>query len=544
MNSSYSRYFPETVILLGAGATSNLMSSSVGIAKFFTKILCGDEKYFERNINESCYIFLDEHKKALQSLLIILGAEGNFNSETEIKNKSAFYANKYGGKADQIKIELNKLKELYNWECFKAIANSTEKYSDGNINIQTFYTQLDLLIISNSGFKTKDKFFYNHEVVSALNCALLLNNILLFCESYSKIKSTPDLVRKYESFFEAQADEMRLEAIERENIPYGSRDFILFSYAIVSFNWDPVLLGMMFHAQKTMNHSNKVPCLGEKCQKLRLFNDFGTIIGSLRKDHNDIEPYVWYQGHESIATRLNDKDYPNRIMRVGKYLWPHGSSAFRVCPVCKKTNFVVRNISNGTDYLNYYGPLILPEFNTNFSERYLLTEKEKEAFNKGIFDAIECYECGNITRMIDSQIIYQSNVKGEKPPLLQEATNEMSVLIRKAKHLIFNGYSLPPDDTIYRSMIMSAIADRDIVKDNRLKITVVNYCESLHNKAWYYRDELSMFINSDSKLSVKKEIEYFLSLFDANRSDIRFTFMGFPDIADSKEKVNNLLNYK
>lgn len=543
MNNSYERYFPGTVILLGAGATANLMSASYGIANFFTKITRSDEKSLEEIIENTCKKFIDEHKKTLYSLIVILGAEGNLNSETEIKNKSAFYSNKYGGKADQIKSELIKLKELYNWECFKAIANSTEKNSVGNINIQTFYTQLDLLINSNSGFKTKDKFFYNHEVVSALNCALLLNNILLFCESYSKIKSSPDLIRKYESFFEVLADEMRREAIERESKAFDSRDFILFSYAIVSFNWDPVLLGMMFHAHKTMNNSNNVPYLGKECQKLRLFNDFGTIIGSLRKDIDDIEPYVWYQGHESIATRLNDKKYPNRIMRVGKYLWPHGSAAFRVCPVCKKTNFVVRNISNGTDYLNYYGPLILPEFNANLTDNYL-TDKEKIKFNSGIFDAIECYECGNITRMIDSQIIYQSNVKSEKPSLLHEAINEMSMLIRKAKHLIFNGYSLPPDDTIYRSMILSALADRNLDQDKRLKITVVNYCKNLQNQDWYYRDEIKNLVNNTKDGRGKNEIENFLNLFDENRSDIRFTFRGFPDIADTREKVKNLLNYK
>lgn len=537
MNNKFTKYFPKNIIFLGAGATSKLMPMTWHISDFFTTLTkhSNNENDLDSRIDKACKNFSQVHKEAIKSLLLMLGESGEKERFCEIYQKSEIYSQKYCANFEEIKKELTNLQNLYSWQCFKAIAQRSENDKDKLLSIQTLYTQFDLLIEQNAGFNTEKKFFYPHEVVAGRNCITLFTTLLLFSETSKKLAEDADTVKKYEFFFATLADLMRQEAIDKENFDFESREFLLFSYAIVSFNWDPVLLGMMFKAHKDFNHGNKIPYLGKNCRKLRLFNDFGTVIGSLRKDHSNGEPKVWYQGHESIAQRVNDNDYPNRVMRVGKYLFPHGSSAFRICPVCKKTNFVVRGINE--NYTNYYGPGILPEFN-NFYESGLLTDDEIEAFKKGKFDSVQCYECGNITRSIDTPLILQSAIKGKKPPLLEEAVNEMSVLIKKADHLIFNGYSLPPDDTIYRSMILSAIADRDPKK--KLLITVVNYDEDLQDKDWYKRDDLNSCENENTKNTVNN----FSNLFKPDKCEIRFTFLGFPGIVQDKNSINLLLNYK
>jgi len=545
MSKEYTGYSPENIIFLGAGATAALMPPTSGIAKFITNLTKKDKSLNER-IENSCDNFSQKHKDGLKSLLLMLGDEGNVQKETEIKKRAEKFAIAYQGNKAEIIKNLHKLSELYNWECFKTIAHHSETDSDEVISIMTLYTQFDILINSGAGFKTKKKFFYPYEVVAARNCIVLISNLLLYANTNYNLENHKDIKEKYESFFNILAELMRIEGIEKENIDYESREFILFSYAIISFNWDPVLLGMLFNSHKEINHSNKAPYLGKRCQKLRLFNDFGIVIGSLRMDNDDKEPKLWYQGHESIAKRLNDNEYPNRLMRVGKYLFPHGSSAFRICPVCKKTNFVVRNL--GTDYLNYYGPGILPEFGDFYSDE-LLTQNEIEEFKNGKFDAVQCYECGNIMQLIDTPLIFQTAVKGTKPPLLEEAVNEMLVLIKKAKHLIFNGYSLPPDDVLYRSMIKNTIADNynrsDEIND-KLKISVILYDNSAKDKTWYSQEETKELVkNGKIDQYVAKNVNGFINLFQ--NCEIRFCFKGFPDVLGNnitEESVKEFLNFE
>ena len=278
--------------------------------------------------------------------------------------------------------------------------------------------------------------------------------------------------------------------------------------------------------------------MGKNVQKLRLFNDFGTLVGSLRIENKNDEPKIWYQGHESVALRLNDKDYPNRLMRVGKYVFPHSSFAFRICPVCNKTHFVFRG--NTKEYLNFYGPLILPEFN-DFYSKEILTEDEGNNFKDGIFDAVQCYKCDNITRMIDMPLVLQTAIKGRKPPYFEETVNEMLILIKKAKHIVFAGYSLPPDDTIYRSMIANTLAER---KDDLPEITVINFEKKLQNEKYYNREDVENAIKNNVFDDWNRTImQGFLNIFKDCK--IRFSFLGVLGIFKnySQKEIDDFLKY-
>lgn len=535
---------PKTVIFLGAGATANLMPMTTGIAEFFSKLFLSSE-------DNNPTLFLHCVEGALEgnessdvaaffSLALILGAIGDSESKKEIDKKADDYSRQFSGDKDKIKASLNELKQNYDWQCLKAVAQHSER-ENGNISIMSLYSILDILIEKNAGFKTNE-YFPPYKVIAARRLALLLTNLLLFIKTKENLPKDQKLYRK---FFKTLANIMGKEAISIANnkqSKFTDRGFILFSYAIISFNWDPVLLGMMFEAQKNYNHQAAVPHLGGNVLKLRLFNDFGIVIGSLRKERNKKE-FLWYQGHESIANRVNDEDYPSRLMRVGKYLFPHGSNAFRICPVCQKTNFVVRGLSDEkTNYLNFYGPQILPEFSSFYEE--LLTEREIAAFKNGEFDVVECYECGHLMQTSDTPLIMQSAVKGTKPPLLQEAVNEMASLTKKAKHLVFLGYSLPPDDTIYKSLFLSSIAEKE-----KKDISIVSYSNNPSgiSRDWYYNDEIVKL--DKSHLSV---YDNFKKVFEKKVKNIRISFKGFPQIINPdntsynsvEEAVHNLLYWK
>lgn len=535
-------------MFLGAGAAAPLMSATGGISKFFTYLF--DKEKSKKTIQEklaTCWHkHLPKHLTALDDLFIMLGSENEKDAnaaQAKIEEKARLYEAAYKGDFDKIKQNLGELKQIYDWECLNAIIYRSEKDEWGNISIQTLYTILDILIEANSGFATSEKFFPQPRIVAARNLVKLLSCLLHVMEVSYIQENKPETIKDYETFFKLLAEIMSSEAIEldNKNVSFESREFILFSYGIISFNWDPILLGMMFNAHKEANESNP-PHLGVKCQKLRLFNDFGLVIGSLRIDKDTNKPEIWYQGHESVAARLNDHKYPNRLMRVGKYLFPHGSWAFRICPSCRKTSMVVKEI--GKNYLNYFGPTILPEF-IKFGEE-LLTHDENDSFKIGVFDALECYECGAIIRFTDTPSIMQSAIKGKKPPLLEEAVNEMGVLLKKADHLIFNGYSLPLDDTIYRSLILMAIADRDSVKNGKLKITVLNNDEKKQKQTWYNRAEMKKELE-DKTLddNSRKLVSNFLYLF--KDCDIRFSFRNFIDIMkanpDQKQAIQDILNF-
>ena len=124
---------------------------------------------------------------------------------------------------------------------------------------------------------------------------------------------------------------IRKRAYEKMGYKKDTRDFYLFSYAIVSFNWDPLIIWALFNAHKTRN--DNPPCLRQGLP-LRLFLDLGTTIATRKVDKNN--NIILYSANETQAIKINDSEYPSRIMRMGKLLYPHGIFGSRQCPQCGK----------------------------------------------------------------------------------------------------------------------------------------------------------------------------------------------------------------
>ncbi len=515
MSKSYDRYYPETVMFLGAGSVVQLMSSTDTLAKQFTELVL-DDKY------SICEKWDKNDSQSFKDLIRILS-----NNNEVIEKKATEYEKEYSvSKANTIK-ELKELSITFDYACIKAIAETASR-SDDKINFQELITSIDIMIRDNRGYKKNDLFYNSSRIVGAKNFLLLLQYLSHLCET----RIDKEKLQPYKNFYAELAKRMQKEAIDKENKNFSSYDFILFSYAIISFNWEPLSLGMLFEAHKKANDTP--PYLGKKVQRLGLFNDFGLPIAGIRKENNEF--YTWYQGQESIAFRLNDPKYSSRVMRVGKYMFPHGGWCFRICPSCGKTNMIVRDISH--NYWNYFGPTVLPEFN-NFKDSNLLTEKELKWFKDGKFDAIECYYCHCEIRTVDTQGEMQSVIKDIKPPIFQETVNESAILVQNAKHLLFNGYSLPPDDTFYRSLFSTALAGRDN-NNEKLKVSVLNYSDAqeLNQKIWYNKQDLKELKLETIDINICNLVKGFNEVF--HNCEVRYSFIGFPNIL-KKTDIEDLM---
>ena len=102
------------------------------------------------------------------------------------------------------------------------------------------------------------------------------------------------------------------------------------------------------------------------------------------------------------------------------------------------------------------------------------SKKEHEAWDRGDVDARACVHCRTLTYAHHTQIIMQTNFKGPPPPFLEEIKRDLRVAIQQADHIIFMGYTLPPDDEDYRAFIAASIAaQRHRDSPNTVKCSVV-----------------------------------------------------------------------
>jgi len=197
---------------------------------------------------------------------------------------------------------------------------------------------------------------------------------------------------------------------------------------------------------------------------------------------------ICYPFTEATAQKLNDqKHLSDRIVRIGKYFAVHGCSCFRHCPVCGRLNL------HGGDSWDIYSPTLFPPGPTkNLSwKNSARSEKEEEAHRRGEYDAEECLFCGELTYAHDNYMYMQSKLKEQAPSFIKEITDETIAAIRGAKHIVLLGYSLPPDDTIWRSIMSAMTANKTT---QRPYCSVV--CGITGPKKWLYDDELETFIKS------------------------------------------------
>ena len=94
-----------------------------------------------------------------------------------------------------------------------------------------------------------------------------------------------------------------------------SRRFYLFSYAVISMNFDPILLWLLFNSHKDLNDASP-PYVGTPAAPMKLFHDHGQVL-ALRPVDVKRGTDIWYPFTEAAAQRLNDPKYRS----IGEFVW-------------------------------------------------------------------------------------------------------------------------------------------------------------------------------------------------------------------------------
>jgi hypothetical protein len=107
---------------------------------------------------------------------------------------------------------------------------------------------------------------------------------------------------------------------------------------------------------------------------------------------------------------------------------------------------------------------------------------EREEREKGIVDARMCLHCGTLTYAHHTQIVMQSSFKSQPPSFIDEIQRDLRATAMKADHVIFMGYSLPPDDVTYRAFFSARCQSRP--KGRSVHCTIVTK-DASNNPDWY-----------------------------------------------------------
>ncbi len=471
-------YWPETVVLWGAGATKAL---GLYATKELVEIVL--------KISKKDFSFLEGKSKEIKDAFVKLVTEDLINDPR--------LSGIYDFKALEIIIKIN-----------------------SNINMHELFTMLDQLIQNNMGFngfyEGNNVFLRMERVIGAKRCLILLIEEL---ERVS-IQHEPgfmdeEMVKPYCQLADTLTELMAEEALyfDKENYGRDKRKFYLCSYAIISFNWDGVLLWNIFNSNKKHNEAPEILSDG---LKLNLFTDFGTQLATA--DISDDSFEISYAADESQCKAVNSTMYPSRIMRVGKFLFPHGMFGSRICPECGKyiTTFGGHWDRYSTEV---FGPSVYDQLQKNWKYRTLQEQSHKRG-------AIECPYCGQITYPYDMPLVMQTLAKKKNISKLEEVKNEMGLLIKNARHIIFAGYSLPLDDIMVKTFFMTSLSGND---KSKLKCSVVTYDPDYKwDNKWLKDDEISGYLDKSTHKGSADCIKNACDIFGIN--NVRVSLKGIPYI--------------
>ena len=112
----------------------------------------------------------------------------------------------------------------------------------------------------------------------------------------------------------------------------------------------------------------------------------------------------------------------------------------------------------------------------------------------------------------------QTSFKTSGPPFIEEIQREMRVVVEAADHIVFMGYSLPPDDVTYRAFLAARIR-RDSKRP--VKCSVINKSKRFHG-GWHYPDDLR------HKPSLPDPVSHAQELF--GEQNVRYYGAGIPEV--------------
>lgn len=340
-------------------------------------------------------------------------------------------------------------------------------------------------------------------------------------------------LKKYRDFIYSLAKMMQKEGHRffAAGCKQNLSEFYQFSYSLVTTNFEPVFLWLIWNAHDKVNHESDVR-LGNPGRMLKLLLNFPNSIGMRKpiEDNGDHLANVWFPCTDAVAQNVNNPKYrDNRIFRLGKYYAVHGMTNARHCPVCGKLNLYLGDSWDENSETLFPNGVI----HSNHMQ-VARTLQEKKARARGEYDALECHFCGALTYSYDNFMFMQTQLKTLPPSFIKETTDEALSVIAGAKHIVLLGYSMPLDDAIWGSLLtmMSRRPDGEC-----LYCTVVDYIVG-ETKEWLLGDDLDGYITGGkTSRAIKNAVTVF------GKEYVRAYTRGVPSVfGDCSERaVQNLM---
>ena len=361
---------------------------------------------------------------------------------------------------DDVRNRIVKLRTLYDWRALRSVVSAcpgTRDNGGDRFKISDLFNVLDVHEYCGHGFHVEGNEFLTPQRISGARNALKMLLLAMFYVDWQHHRNiNRRSMDQHYDFAGALGRRMQRRALELTHRAtcggrwfYMSRDFYLGDVSFVSMNYDPIALWCQWLANRDLNHSSSVPHVGFPARRLQLFHDYGHFVPAFRVGDHNTEQTPRFPMNESAAQRLNDCHHgaSDRI-RLSKFLLPHGCLWWRECPSCGKLS----SYQGDTWELNSPSLIPPPPLKAFVShKRHSSRPKECCAWAQGEVDARECVHCGTLTHAHHTPIRMQSNFKGSLPPYLAEIERDLRVLVQGANHVVFMGYSLPPDDVDYRA---------------------------------------------------------------------------------------------
>ena len=449
-----------TAIFWGAGATASLgIRTSERQSKCIRKLALKDSRPLRRRVREAVGLFKSD---AFTDLLNILGDGGQQVSDDAL---DAMRRSWRSHDSYELRRRVMELRTLFDWQALQAVVRSCPGAGhSGSFKITDLFNVLDLHGQSGHGFYAEDGFLSSQQVAGAKNTLKMLLQALFYVEwQQCRTEKRSDLDLHYR-FAVALGRRMQKRGLALAGTTYEHQDYYLGDVGFASMNYDPIGLWCQYVANRDLNRSPAVPHVGSPASKIEIFHDHAHLVAGARVKKM---PRLWHPMNESSVQRLNEEGH--RI-RVTKFLLPHGCICWRECPNCGKLSSYLGN-SWAVDSKTLIPPPPLRAFLPDGEDQGDGTCKEQKEWRKGAVDARECVHCGTITYIQHTPTLMQSNLKAPPPSFIQEIQRDLRVLVTNAKHIVLLGYSLPPDDVIYRAFLASYLG-----KDNgeSVKCTVVD----------------------------------------------------------------------
>ena len=498
---------------------------------------------------------------AFSDLLQILGDRGTANghevSAADINAEAlAAMARNWGRiEEDRLRNRTVDLRSLYDWPALVAAINVCPRRApqprskpnaapeDTGFELIDLFNLLDMHHRSGHGFPDRDgRFLTPQRVLGARGALGLLIQSLFYVDWHNCARTHRDLDHHYNFAIEMgrrmQSQGLRFAETAGPN-DFEDLNFILGDVSVVSMNWDPTGLWAQFVANGDLNRPANVPNVGSPACRMQLYHDVGYFVAGPRVHKNHAGSKVWQPMNISGARQLNDRDHGAGVrIRVSKYLFPHGCLWWRECPNCGKLSSYIGDTWD-IDSKSLLPPPPLKAFaDTIRFESWRKDDRERCRWNLGEVDARACVHCKTLTYAHHTPLVRQTSFKSTPPPFLEEIQREMRVVVQKANHIVFMGYSLPPDDVAYRAFLAARIRKED-TKD-QVRCSVVDKQDSAENR-WLYPEELRSTEPLPEVVTRAREL--------FGRNNVRYFGAGIPEVllaggaAVTAQAVDRLLTW-